>query len=292
MAGTDGAASAIASAATVRGAPASAQATAMGSSGQAKSTAATSFTNLKLQSTATAEVGGTATANASAQAGGSGPAFANPGQTSYALAVGSPSKSYAATLIGGASDVAKALLGLRDQVFGTAILGGNYAPDGGGESQTYRASAEFQFRYGGDLSLGLIDNQPAGFPAGAGFQSVQFTVMNGSAELLDKTFTGLGDAESYFADRVVDLGRSPGVPFDLTFSYTLTASGVGGFGLDFAIGDPVPEPSTWIMLSLGFAGLGFCGYRASRLSGLFGPVAQHRCSHNSPSLRSSLSDLG
>jgi hypothetical protein len=26
----------------------------------------------------------------------------------------------------------------------------------------------------------------------------------------------------------------------------------------------VPEPSTWVMLMLGFAGLGFAGYRASR----------------------------
>ena len=27
---------------------------------------------------------------------------------------------------------------------------------------------------------------------------------------------------------------------------------------------PVPEPSTWAMMLLGFAGLGFAGYRASR----------------------------
>ena len=29
---------------------------------------------------------------------------------------------------------------------------------------------------------------------------------------------------------------------------------------------PVPEPSTWAMMVLGFAGLGFAGYRASRKS--------------------------
>jgi hypothetical protein len=28
----------------------------------------------------------------------------------------------------------------------------------------------------------------------------------------------------------------------------------------------VPEPSTWAMLTIGFAGLGFAGYRASRKS--------------------------
>jgi hypothetical protein len=26
----------------------------------------------------------------------------------------------------------------------------------------------------------------------------------------------------------------------------------------------VPEPSTWVMMALGFAGLGFMGYRSSR----------------------------
>ena len=30
----------------------------------------------------------------------------------------------------------------------------------------------------------------------------------------------------------------------------------------------VPEPSTWAMMLLGFAGLGFSGYRASRRTGM------------------------
>ena len=62
-----------------------------------------------------------------------------------------PDKAYATTLIGGASHVASALLGPRDAVFGTAILGANYAPDGGGESNTYSASSTFDFGYRGDL---------------------------------------------------------------------------------------------------------------------------------------------
>jgi hypothetical protein len=65
-----------------------------------------------------------ASTNAIAQ-GGFGQEFANPGETAYAFSTALPNKAYAATLIGGASNVASALLGPRDQVFGTAILGAN-----------------------------------------------------------------------------------------------------------------------------------------------------------------------
>ena len=110
---------------------AQAQSTAVGSSGQAQSTALTSYSFVKVQSAAVAQVGSTATTNAIAQ-GGSGQAFANPGQTAYAFSTALPDKAYSATLIDGAHDVAGALLGPRDTVFGTAILGANYAADGGG----------------------------------------------------------------------------------------------------------------------------------------------------------------
>jgi hypothetical protein len=33
---------------------------------------------------------------------------------------------------------------------------------------------------------------------------------------------------------------------------------------EFSLGSPVPEPSTWAMMGLGFAGLGFMGWRGSR----------------------------
>jgi hypothetical protein len=37
-----------------------------------------------------------------------------------------------------------------------------------------------------------------------------------------------------------------------------------GFDLGVALSNSVPEPSTWAMMLVGFAGLGFVSYRASR----------------------------
>jgi hypothetical protein len=120
---SDGAANATSTAATAKGAVAQAQSTALGSSGQAQSTAKTGFASVGVQSSALAPTNSdTATTSAIAQ-GGSGQAFLNPGQTAYAFSTASPITPYAATLIGGASHVASALLGPRDAVFGTAILG-------------------------------------------------------------------------------------------------------------------------------------------------------------------------
>ena len=263
--GAQGAASASSSATTQKGAMAQAQSTAVGSSGQAQSTAQTSFANLKqVQSVATAQTGSTATTKAIAQAGGSGQAFANPGQTAYSMAVGIPDKAYATTLVGGAGNVAGALLGPRDEVFGTAIMGANYAPDGAGESHTYSAAATFDFGYHGDLMLGLIDNQENGFAGGLGFQSMDFTVIADGSQILDVNLGSLAVADSFFRDTVLDLGWYSGSGVDLTFGYNLVADGSGGFGFDFAVGGAVPEPSTWAMMLLGFAGLGVAGYRKAR----------------------------
>ena len=203
---------------------AQAQSSAVGSSGQAQSTAK-SYSGVRVQSSAVAPTSGdTATTNAIAQ-GGAGQAFVNPGQTAYAFSTALPDKAYATTLIGGASHVESALLGPRDALFGTAILGANYAPDGGGESNTYSATSTFDFGYRGDLQLGLIDSQLTGFSSGAGFQSMEFTITADGVEILDTTFRSLAVAESFFHDDVIDLGSAFGPNIDLTFGYTLVAMG-------------------------------------------------------------------
>ena len=110
----------------------------MGSSGEAQSTAQTSFYGTVVQSMATAPTGGTATTNAIAQAGGAGRGLRQSGPDRLRLHPRRPRQSFhTATLIGGESNIVLALLG---PILGAAILGANYAPDGGGESDVYTAT--------------------------------------------------------------------------------------------------------------------------------------------------------
>ena len=102
--------------------------------------------------------------------------------------------------------------------------------------------------------------------SGAGFQSVESYVVANGSKIDDWTFNDLTSAESFFQNRIIDLGSYSGPAVDMTFGYNLTANGSGGFGFDFAVGDPpsfssVPEPATWAMMLLGFAGLGYMAYR-------------------------------
>jgi len=44
-----------------------------------------------------------------------------------------------------------------------------------------------------------------------------------------------------------------------------TGTATGGWGIHAPLKiTPIPEPSTWAMMLLGFAGLGFLGYRPAR----------------------------
>ena len=83
---------------------------------------------------------------ASAAGGGADQALAFAGSSdAYAISTALPDQAYVTTLVGGAINVADALLGPYDIVFGTAILGGD-------------ASTTFDFTYRGDLLVGLVDD--------------------------------------------------------------------------------------------------------------------------------------
>jgi hypothetical protein len=99
-------------------------------------------------------------------------------------------------------------------------------------SQSSDASSTFDFHYQGDLLLGLID----------GFQ--EFNVTINGVQVLE---------EDFVEDSVINLGSNFGPNIDLT----IVTYGSG----DFVLSGAVPEPSTWAMMLVGFAGLGFMGWR-------------------------------
>jgi PEP-CTERM motif len=75
---------------------------------------------------------------------------------------------------------------------------------------------------------------------------------NGGQTAVVGAFTSSGDPAAAGAYFVEITGVSGGGSLRLAIDGNVTAT------------DPVPEPSTWAMMLLGFAGLGFAAYRASR----------------------------
>jgi hypothetical protein len=203
-----------------------------------QSTAATSFEGVSVRSNAVDMAGLDTAAEAIAQ-GGSSQTFAPPGgtffngNTVFAAATALPDKAYATTLIGGARNVADALLGPGDKIFGTAIVDslGGFAV---GVPSVLSASSTFDFSFQGDLLFGEISPSVGGV----------VIIINGTEMDFNTS-----------SDTVINLGNF-GPNIDLT---------IYGFGT-FAFGGAVPEPSTWAMMLIGFAGLGYAGHRGARVA--------------------------
>jgi PEP-CTERM motif len=147
----------------------------------------------------------------------------------------------------------------------------------GDQTLEYSASAIFDFTTSGSeaLDLDLLSDNLAD-TSGTALDSLELQVtLNGTAQTYTfSSLTGSDGAEAFFAAHALPLGDTiAGVQSSVSLSYDLTFAGtqVGdGFGFTYDIADPppgVPEPSTWAMMALGFAGLAFAGYRRSRMSG-------------------------
>jgi hypothetical protein len=110
---------------------------------------------------------------------------------------------------------------------------------------------------------------PSSFGSGEGGQP-----SSGSGDIvgLDKTSNNLLVPRGYISDSALadtsiydnqtfaSLGVTPGV-----YEWTWGTGADQNFTLDIGA-SPVPEPSTWTMLLIGFAGLGYASHRASRKS--------------------------
>jgi hypothetical protein len=91
---------------------------------------------------------------------------------------------------------------------------------------------------------------------------------------IDLSFDSLEPGQTLSGFLVTQTTAAPQSPVSwFAFANGGTWTGGGNFNNDFNPGfegttssSAVPEPSTWAMMALGFAGLGFIGYRTSRRS--------------------------
>ncbi len=122
---------------------------------------------------------------------------------------------------------------------------------------------------GGSIAVGSgVEDQYVGVLTGpANFGSGGLTVANsntGDPVDISSPFLGvptgyvsdspLSDTSTYLSQTFSSLGATPG-----TYKWTWGTGANQNFTL--VIGNAVPEPSTWAMMALGFAGLSFAGYR-------------------------------
>jgi hypothetical protein len=214
--------------------------------------------------------------------GGSGSSFflgANSPSALSAAAVGSGGATLAATFTPGQS-VSNAILALSGSNIG---VGGMSAAYGGlPQSVDYSATAVFDFiapNTGEALDLKLTSDESAASPAGIGFDKLNLQVVNATTgtSLASLSFTSSSAAKTFFNGGQVSLGVGIGnqsIEIEYSLNYNSgTSAGLGdGFGFTYALVDPplsatIPEPSTWTMMFIGFAGLAFAGYRARARAG-------------------------
>jgi hypothetical protein len=250
------------------------------------------------QATATAG-GGAGGAGALVGAGGSGSAvataqnstgeviskaFAPGGGSASALAkasVGSGSATLISLSAGHAASYAVGAFSGSD--IGIGAMSAAY----GKSSQVlqYTAHASFSFTTSGadflDLDL-LSDNF-----FGVGFDSLAFQA-NVNGTLHTYRFSNLASAESFFGNHILDLGalasgsQSISLAYVLSYNSGTSAAPGAGFGFTYNLAaEPsvspavlaaeiapnsvaAPEPSTWVMMLIGLASLGWVGSRRTR----------------------------
>ena len=208
-------------------------------------------TSSSVTATASAPVGGPASASTKASFGAGPPALAP---------------------IGAGEAVSNAELTPADSTFAVGAMSAGYG--GSGETLLYTSDAHFLFATSesDELIFNLLDYDVAG----DGFDELNLDVkINGADHPF--SFTLLSAAEAFFGGNQLDFGAIDAGNQDIEISFALAASRIGdgfGFAYDFGPKTDLPEPSTWAMMLLGFAGLAFAGW--SRRAGdlVCGPASR------------------
>ena len=99
----------------------------------------------------------------------------------------------------------------------------------------------------------------------AGWSVVETTYLNGVQQSTTGSFTGVSDNASQVTSAFL------GTTFSAEERYVITSRGVGDFngGIVMSTVTATPEPATWAMMLLGFAGMGFVGMRKRRNANAF-----------------------
>jgi hypothetical protein len=126
------------------------------------------------------------------------------------------------------------------------------AVEGGGEEQVVFGTARTSI----SIYWGSIDADEAGTPSGGNINSFAITVdgytLTGP-DLVALGAVGNGSHSDPLANQWVEISGL-GSFTTATFSST-------GNAFEFSLGSSVPEPSTWAMMGLGFAALGYAAFR-------------------------------
>ena len=207
--------------------------------GQAGALSESRTTSSSVTATASAPVGGPASASTKASFG-AGPSALAP--------------------IRAGETVSNAELTPAGPTFAVGAMSVGYG--GSGETLVYTSNAHFLFATSGsdELIFNLLDYEVAG----DGFDELDLDIkVNGADHPF--SFTLLSAAEAFFGGDPLDFGAIGAGDQDIEISYALSAGRIGdgfGFAYDFSPSKTdLPEPSTWAMMLVGFAGLAVAGWR-------------------------------
>ena len=216
-----------------------------GLTGQASASAVTSGAGIQLRADAAAPSPGGSTHTNEVQSraaiGRAAPVAPAPISGSFqavAYATGNPLPADVTAAEAGNTHITNALAG--SSVIGVGTMSGAYSSGVSGTARISTSTFNFSldlstFNPASDLIVGL-DNPQA---TGSGFTSLEFSVREQNTAVLDKTFTTLASATSYFADHPMDLGAlgAHGTPLALEFLLAVTGTQAGsGFRTNLIFG--------------------------------------------------------